>query len=90
MGLKLYHLSDSPPCLMVRMGLKYLGLEYDLIDVDFLKGEQFSEEYLKKNPQGEVPLLDDNGFLLSERYTTLSLFYEKHCNQLFLCKFFFA
>lgn len=52
---------------MVRMGLKYLNLQYDIVDVDFMKGEQFSEEYLQKNPQGEVPLLDDNGFLLSER-----------------------
>jgi len=78
MGLKLYHLSDSPPCLMVRMGLKYLGLESDLIDVDFLKGEQFSKEYLEKNPQGEVPLLDDNGFLLNESVAILQYLAEKY------------
>jgi len=47
MGLKLYHVSDSPPCLAVRMGLKYLGIECELIDVDFLQAEQASELYKK-------------------------------------------
>ncbi|ODM95254.1 Glutathione S-transferase 1, isoform C [Orchesella cincta] len=78
MGLKLYNLSDSPPCLTVRMALKYLGLEYDIVDVDFMKGEQFSEEYLKKNPQGEVPVLDDNGFLLSESVAIIQYLADKY------------
>jgi glutathione S-transferase len=47
MGLKLYHVSDSPPCLAVRMGLKYLNLQCELVDVDFLKAEQASELYKK-------------------------------------------
>jgi len=78
MGLTLYHLSDSPPCLMVRMGLKYLNLQYDLKDVDFMKGEQFSDEYLEKNPQGEVPVLDDNGFILNESVAILQYLADKY------------
>lgn len=51
MGLKLYHISDSPPCLAVRMGLAYLGLEVELVDIDFLKAEQASELYKMVRPQ---------------------------------------
>lgn len=47
MGLKLYHISDSPPCLAVRMALAYLGLQVELVDIDFLKAEQASELYKK-------------------------------------------
>jgi hypothetical protein len=47
MGLKLYHISDSPSCISVRMALAYLGLEVELIDIDFLKAEQVSEVYRK-------------------------------------------
>jgi len=57
---------DSPPSLGVRLTLKHLALNPELIEVDFVGGEQFSAEYLQKSPQGEVPLLDDNGFYLSE------------------------
>ncbi|OXA43391.1 glutathione S-transferase 1 [Folsomia candida] len=78
MGLKLYHISDSPPCLAVRMALAYLGLQVELVDIDFLKAEQASELYKKKNPQGEVPLLDDNGFLLSESVAILQYLAEKY------------
>ena len=68
MVLKLYSVSDGPPSLAVRMALKYLGKEYELINVDFLSGFHTTENYANMNPQKEIPVLDDDGFFLSERY----------------------
>lgn len=67
MVIKLYSVSDGPPSLAVRMALKYLGVNFELHEVNFAAGEFLTEEYAKLNPQKEIPVLDDNGFYLSER-----------------------
>lgn len=67
MVMKLYSVSDGPPSLAVRMALKYLQVDFQLVDVDFGAGQHMTDEYAKMNPQKEIPVLDDNGFYLSER-----------------------
>ncbi|EEB14872.1 GSTD1-5 protein, putative [Pediculus humanus corporis] len=62
MVLKLYSVSDGPPSLAVRMALKYLGKEYELINVDFLSGFHTTENYANMNPQKEIPVLDDDEY----------------------------
>jgi len=62
----LYTCTDSPPGRAVQMALKYLNLDYEYKDVDFDNGEHFSPTFLKMYPQGEIPVLDDNGFILGE------------------------
>jgi glutathione S-transferase len=37
-----------------------------------LVGEHFSEEYENLNPLKKVPVIDDHGFILRERYVDLS------------------
>ncbi|KAK6616999.1 hypothetical protein RUM44_005356 [Polyplax serrata] len=66
MVLKLYSVSDGPPSLAVRMALKYLGIDYQLIEVDFVAGFHMTDAYAEMNPQKEIPVLDDDGFYLSE------------------------
>ena len=46
-NMKLYSVSDGPPSLACRQALKALKIDYDLIDVDFGKGEHMTEEYAK-------------------------------------------
>jgi glutathione S-transferase len=45
---------------------KELGLDYDNLMVDFASGETRQPTYLKVNPNGHVPAIDDNGFILWE------------------------
>jgi glutathione S-transferase len=48
-----------------------LGVKLDLVAVDLLKGEHRAEPYLQINPNGKVPLLDDEGFYLWESHAIM-------------------
>lgn len=43
--MKLYSVSDGPPSLACRQALKALNIQYELIDVDFGKGDHMTNEY---------------------------------------------
>jgi glutathione S-transferase len=45
---------------------KELGIEIEAIDIDLHTGQHRSPEFLKINPNGHVPVLDDDGFILNE------------------------
>uniref|UniRef100_A0A336LSK7 glutathione transferase n=1 Tax=Culicoides sonorensis TaxID=179676 RepID=A0A336LSK7_CULSO len=75
--MKLYAVNDGPPSLAVRMLLKLLKIEHELIDVDYCAGEHMTEEYAKMNPQKEIPVLDD-GFYLSESVAILQYLMDKY------------
>ena len=45
----LYSVSDGPPSVAVRMGLKLLNLEYKLQEVDFGTGEHLNDWYAEVN-----------------------------------------
>ncbi|EDW91643.2 LOW QUALITY PROTEIN: uncharacterized protein Dyak_GE11955 [Drosophila yakuba] len=60
-GIILYGTDLSPCVRTVKLTLKVLNLDYEYKEVDLQAGEHLSEEYLKKNPQHTVPVLDDNG-----------------------------
>ncbi|XP_025832350.1 glutathione S-transferase 1-1 [Agrilus planipennis] len=77
MPLVLHAVSDGPPSIAVRMALKALNVDYKLVNVDFIKGEHMTEEYAKMNPQKEIPVLDDDGFYLSESNAILQYVAEK-------------
>ena len=62
--MKLYHFPASTNSRKVRILLIEKGLEYARIDVDLTKKEQKHPEYLKIHPFGQVPALDDDGFIV--------------------------
>ena len=41
----------------MRLTLAHLGLSYKLVERDILKGETRTPEFLKKNPNGRIPVL---------------------------------
>jgi glutathione S-transferase len=53
--MKIYGDSISGNCLKVKWVADSLGLSYDWIETDILKGESRTADYLAMNPAGQVP-----------------------------------
>src|SRR3989338_5290751 len=64
--LKIYGANLSGPSNKVRMVANYLGLEYEYLQVKIREGENKKEWFLKLNPIGKIPVIDDDGFCLFE------------------------
>lgn len=62
--IKLYTFPLSTNSRKVRIALIEKGLEFERVNVDLAKREQKSPEYLKIHPFGQVPALDDEGFIV--------------------------
>jgi glutathione S-transferase len=56
--LTLYSMQRSGNSYKVRLALAQLGIPYRQVEVDILKGESRTPEFLAKNPNGQVPLLE--------------------------------
>ena len=56
--LKLYDYLPSGNSYKVRLVLAQLGIPYRRIDVDILKGQTRTPEFLAMNPNGRIPLLE--------------------------------
>jgi glutathione S-transferase len=54
----LYSMQRSGNSYKVRLALARLGIPHRLVEVDILKGESRTPEFLAKNPNGQVPLLE--------------------------------
>ena len=54
----LYSMQRSGNCYKVRLALAQLRIPYELVEIDILKGESRTPEFLSKNPSGHVPLLE--------------------------------
>ena len=65
--LTLYDYMDSGNGYKVRLVLAELGLPYKLVLCDILKGETRTPEFLAKNPNGRIPILQlEDGTFLAE------------------------
>jgi glutathione S-transferase len=65
-NIKLYRHPLSGHSHRVELLLSLLGIDAEIITIDVMTGEQKKPEYLAKNPQGQIPLLDDSGLLISD------------------------
>ncbi|XP_043643392.1 glutathione S-transferase 1-like [Drosophila teissieri] len=77
-GIILYGADLSPCVRTVKLTLKVLNLDYEYKEVDLQAGEHLSEEYLKKNPQHTVPVLDDNGTFLWDSHAIAAYLVDKY------------
>ena len=55
---KLYSMQRSGNSYKVRLALALLNAPYKAIEVDILRGESRTPEFLARNPSGQVPLLE--------------------------------
>ena len=66
--MKLYNYFRSSASFRVRIALALKGLDYDYVPVHLLKegGQQFSAGFKAMNPAALVPVLDDDGTVLTQ------------------------
>ncbi len=66
--MRLYNYFRSSASFRVRIALALKGLDYEYASVHLLKGggEQFAAEFTAMNPAALVPVLDDDGVLLTQ------------------------
>ena len=65
MALKIYGVARSRAFRVLWMA-KELGLDYEHVKVDFATGETRAPAHLALNPNGHVPVIDDDGIVLWE------------------------
>ena len=76
--LILFNYFRSSTSYRVRIALHLKGLEFDYRAIHLLKAEHRSPEYLKINPQGEVPALQDGELVISQSLPILEYLDEKY------------
>jgi glutathione S-transferase len=63
---KLYSMQRSGNSYKVRLALALLNTPYEAIEIDILRGESRTPDFLAMNPSGQVPLLEVDGRFLAE------------------------
>ena len=64
--MKLYHHPLSGHSHRVRLLLSLLGIEHTLVEVDLAAGAHKQPSFLALNRFGQVPVLDDEGLIISD------------------------
>src|SRR3954462_13654570 len=73
--MKIYGDTNSGNCLKVKWVCERLALPYQWIDVDTLKGETRTTEFLKLNGGGQVPtVVFDDGRVLAQSNAIIRYF----------------
>ena len=77
MTYRLYDYLPSGNGYKVRLVLHHLGLPYELVELDIKRGETRTAEFLAKNPNGRIPLLEIPGQgCLSESHAIIAYLAE--------------
>lgn len=70
--MKLYDAPLSGNCHKVRMLLSFLELAYEAVPVDTLSGGTRTAEFLRINPRGQVPVLEDGELVIWDSQAILT------------------
>jgi glutathione S-transferase len=81
--LTIYGSDLSGPAIKVRLLASYLGIDYKWQVVNLREGEQKQEWFLKINPVGKIPAMDDAGFHLFESNAMCRYLADKHNSALY-------
>ena len=76
--MKLYDFELSGNAYRIRLMLALLGLSYEPVPLKLMQGEQREPAFLKLNPRGQVPTLDDDGTVVWDSLAILVYLARKH------------
>jgi glutathione S-transferase len=77
MSIKIYADPITVNCRKVMAGMDLIGAPYELVHVDYFKGEQKMEPYLSLNPNASIPAMTDGAFELWESNAILQYAADK-------------
>ena len=80
--MRLYHHPLSSNARRAVMTALHLDTPLELTVVDLGKGEQRAPEFLRMNPNGRVPVLEDDGFILTESHAIMQYLADKTPGQI--------
>lgn len=72
-----FYFHPGPNPMKVALFLAETGIDFELVPVDTLKGEQHSPEYRLINPNGKTPAIEDDGQRLFDSNAILLYLAEK-------------
>jgi GSH-dependent disulfide-bond oxidoreductase len=72
-----FYFNGSPNPTKVALFLEEADLRYQAVPVDTRRGEQFKPEFLALNPNGKVPVIDDDGVIVFDSNAILLYLAEK-------------
>lgn len=76
--MKLYHYPLSGHAHRAHLFLSLLGLPHDLVHVDLAQGTHKSPEFLLLNSFGQIPVLDDDGTIITDSNAILVYLAKKY------------
>lgn len=77
--ITLYDYELSGNCYKLRLLMSILGIDHKTVPVDFYPGrEHKSEWFLKLNPLGQLPVIDDDGLVLRDAQAILVYLASKY------------
>ncbi len=76
--MRLYDYWRSSAAYRVRLALNFKGLAYEQVAVDLRTGAQRAPAFLAINPQGLVPVLEDEGAVLTQSLPILNYLDERY------------
>ena len=84
--IRLYRHALSGHSHRVELFLSLLGLPFELIDIDLKAGVHKQPDFLKLNPFGQVPVIDDDGVIVSDSNAILVYLATKCADQTWLLR----
>ncbi len=76
--MRLYDYWRSSAAYRVRIALNFKGLAYEQVAINLRAGAQRTAEFLEINPQGLVPVLEDEGVRLTQSLPILNYLEERY------------
>lgn len=81
MAIKVHGVAFSTCTQRILLALTELGVEYEFVSINFAGGEHKSPAYLKLQPWGKVPVLEDDGFFVFESRAMSKYVAKKYAGQ---------
>lgn len=76
--IKIYDVPKSGHCHRVRLAASLMRIPFETIPVMDMEGQRQGTAFLAINPLGQVPVIDDGGFVLRDSISIIQYLAESH------------